>query len=345
MKTNQLLMSSALILNFCLSGAAFSQSMEEDSQPVEESSDSAMLLGNMVDHRSGVTDTDEKPYEIYQIMSITGIRSWFDNNFNTDATLPVHYLSETVQEVTTLEGKPALAFKTSEYEKLMQNLLVDDSESQLVLYRIVAEDSSKLLMQMLGFIPAETPSVDTGRRAIQANRQPTAAANPPASCQNNKYRFGAITGTYNGVPAYSNCQSIYVSDQPSSYSGYTTGWKWQCVEYVARYFKAIFNKKIAGGDANSYCARASEKGLKKSDNGKTSDKPQPGNVICSNGGKHGHCAIIRAVGSDYVEVIEQNFNNSSSDANHRLSLKKIDGKYKVGDFSKSHPVACWMWPK
>lgn len=345
MKSNQLLMSSVLVLNLCLSGSAFSQSME-DSQPVEEPSDSAMPLGNIVDHRSGATDTDEKPYEIYQIESHAGKRVWFDNNFNSDTTLPVHYLSETVQDVTTLEGKPALAFKTSEYENLMQNLLVEDSDSRLVLYRIAAENSSSLLEQMLGFIPAEAPNTNLGQRSIQATRQPTAVANPPSSCQNNNYRFGVTTGSYNSVPAYSNCHYTYFSGQPNSYSGYTTGYKWQCVEYVARYFKAAFNKKIAGGNANTYCGNASAKGLKKSDNGKTSDKPQPGNVICSNGGSYGHCAIVRKVGSDYVEVIEQNFNNSSSDGNHRLSLKKDSkGKYKVGGFNSSYPVACWMWPK
>lgn len=346
MKTNQLLMSSALVLNLCLGGAAFSQSMEEDSQPIEESSDSAMALGNIVEHRSGVTDIDQKPYEIYQIASATGMKPWFDSNFNAEATFPVHYLSETSREVTTLDGKPALAFMTSEYEILMWNLLVEDSESQLVLYRIAAENGSNLLVQMLGFVPAETAYTNTGRRAIQAARQLTAAANPPSSCQNNNYRFGTTTGTYNGVPAYSNCHYTYFSGQPNSYSGYTTGYKWQCVEYVARYFKAVFNKKIAGGNANTYCDNASAKGLKKSDNGKTGDKPQPGNVICSNGGSYGHCAIVRKVGSDYVEVIEQNFNSSSSDANHRLSLKKdSNGKYKVGGFSSSYPVACWMWPK
>ncbi|MDS4032381.1 MAG: CHAP domain-containing protein [Candidatus Contendobacter sp.] len=345
MKSNQLLMSSVLVLNLCLSGSAFSQSME-DSQPIEESSDTAMLLGNMVDHRSGITDTDEMPYDIYHIQNHAGNRAWFDNNFNSDTTLPVHYLSETVQDVTTLEGKPALTFKTSEYENLMQNLLVEDSESRLVLYRIAAENGPSLLEQMLGFVPADIPNTNSGQRSIQATRQPTAAASPPSSCQDNRYRFGATTGSYNGVPVYSNCKSDYFSEQANPYPGYTTGYKWQCVEYVARYFKAIFNKKIAGGNANTYCTKASEKGLKKSDNGKTSDKPQPGNVICSNGGNYGHCAIVRAVGSDYVEVIEQNFNNSSADANHRLSLKKDgNGKYRVGDFSKTYPVACWMWPK
>lgn len=158
--------------------------------------------------------------------------------------------------------------------------------------------------------------------------------------------FGAQVGSFNGVAAYSNGNVSYYSGQKSTYNGYNTGIKWQCVEFVSRFFKAVRNKQIAGGNANTFYSNASSKGLNRSPNGGT-DKPQVGNLICSNGGSYGHCGIIREVTSNSVKVIHQNYSNNSSDNSKTLTLsvRSSGGKtyYTVGSFSSTYPVVGWMW--
>ena len=159
--------------------------------------------------------------------------------------------------------------------------------------------------------------------------------------------FGTKVGSYAGVSAYSNGTVSYYSGQNNYYNGYRTGVNWQCVEYVNRFFKAIFGRQITGGNANTYYANASSKGLGRAANGGT-NKPQTGNLICSNGSSYGHCAIVREVGSNYLKVIQQNWSNSSSDNSKTLSMsvKSSGGKnyYSVSPFSSSYPVVGWMWP-
>ena len=191
----------------------------------------------------------------------------------------------------------------------------------------------------------------------------------PSTCTpaKGKLPFGTPVGEYNGVLAYSNCRPDYVQYKDKddkkkiaildyNYFGsnqYKTGIKWQCVEYVTRYYKSKFSREIGGLDARQYCDKASSKNLMKANNGSTTDKPQTGNVICSgkkdkkgNYVNYGHCAIVREVTNDKVYVIEQNFNENTNDHKHKLTLtKNKNGTYQVGDFGTDYPVTCWMWPK
>jgi surface antigen len=151
-------------------------------------------------------------------------------------------------------------------------------------------------------------------------------------------------GSYRGVNAYSNGSTGYYSGKSNYYNGYRTGIKWQCVEYADRFFKAIFNRQITGGNANTYYSNASAKGLNRAPNGGTNG-PRPGNILCSAGGSYGHVAIIREVGPNYIKVIQQNWSNSSSDNSKTLAMTVSNGKYTVSGFSSSYPVQGWLWPK
>src|SRR5437016_962576 len=123
--------------------------------------------------------------------------------------------------------------------------------------------------------------------------------------------FGTAVGSYNGVIAYSNGTNDYVSYNTKTVNGYTTGYKWQCVEYCARYYWSVYGLKVAGGNANTWYGNASSKGLRKFANGGTT-KPAVGDILCS-GYSTGHVAIVREVGSTYVKGIQQNWSNTSAD--------------------------------
>src|SRR5687767_8549413 len=64
--------------------------------------------------------------------------------------------------------------------------------------------------------------------------------------------FGTAVGSFNGVVAYSNGTNGYASGKVNYVNGYATGYKWQCVEYPARYYWTIYGVKIAGGNANTW---------------------------------------------------------------------------------------------
>ena len=167
--------------------------------------------------------------------------------------------------------------------------------------------------------------------------------------------YNTYLGSFNNVYVYSNGTPGNFSGQTNNVSGYITGYKWQCVEFVNRYFWLKFGKKIAGGNANTYYANASGKGLNKAANGGT-NKPQVGNILASNGGSYGHVAIISSVpsttttGNYTIYVAQQNFTESSQDVSYPINMKvtKDSGgafHYTVSGFSISYPVQGWMWPK
>jgi surface antigen len=150
--------------------------------------------------------------------------------------------------------------------------------------------------------------------------------------------FGAVVGGFNGISAYSNGSVSYDS---KSYS--TCGLKWQCVEYVNRYYyQKLAHKNLKGtGNAKDYYSTAASKGLSAHPNG-GAVKPQVGDMLTSTAQSWGHIAIVREVGSNYVKVIHQNWTNSPADNSMTLSMTASGGKYTVAGFSASYPVKGWL---
>lgn len=167
--------------------------------------------------------------------------------------------------------------------------------------------------------------------------------------------WNTYLGSFNDVYVYSNGYVSYFSNKTNSVNGYVTGYKWQCVEFVNRYFWLKFGKKIAGGHAKTYYANASIKGLNRAPNGGT-DKPRVGNILVSEGGTYGHVAIIRSVpstpytGTYTLYVAHQNWINDKRDVSYPIKMtvwKDSGGKvrYSLSGFSTSYPIKGWLWPK
>jgi len=153
--------------------------------------------------------------------------------------------------------------------------------------------------------------------------------------------FGEYVGSFNDVDAYSNGSNSTTSWDYNTSSGINTGMKWQCVEYVNRYYYNIYGLDLKStgiyGNANHYYYNASEAGLSAFPNG-GSESPKIGDILCSNGGDYGHVAIIRNVTTDNVGVIHQNLSNSPSD-----NLKTISRKgNQLYAFNSNYPVIGWL---
>ena len=121
--------------------------------------------------------------------------------------------------------------------------------------------------------------------------------------------FGDPLGNYNEVTTYYNPPG-YVSYTYNYYNGINTGMKWQCVEFVNRYYLQIFgiNIRIPGQDAIDYYPNANQRGLDAFPNGGVTS-PQVGDILCLGGNKDGHVAIIREVNTTNIKVIHQNTGN------------------------------------
>jgi surface antigen len=128
-------------------------------------------------------------------------------------------------------------------------------------------------------------------------------------------RTGDSLDSFNGITVYSN-GADYVKSHGSHYSvdsSYYYGKKWQCVEFVKRYYfdhlhhkmpdlyghaKDFFDSSLPHGSLNR------QRDLVQYYNGKD-ERPAVDDLLVY-GGKYGHVAIVTRVSENEVEVIQQN---------------------------------------
>ncbi|MDL2306699.1 CHAP domain-containing protein [Desulfovibrio sp. OttesenSCG-928-C06] len=126
--------------------------------------------------------------------------------------------------------------------------------------------------------------------------------------------IGEVIDSFNGVTVHYNGAISNVSGRSVAPDGYNIGQKYQCVEFVKRYYyealdhkmpspwghaKDFFNNAVPDGEFNA------ERGLVQFRNGGKS-APQVSDLIVFGGHKFGHVAIVSETGEDYVEIIQQN---------------------------------------
>jgi surface antigen len=111
---------------------------------------------------------------------------------------------------------------------------------------------------------------------------------------------GSKMASFNGVPAKSN--GNYQCGGGCCGGSVSTGCAYQCVELAQRYFHEKFGTPKIWDNiayAKQMCSNRPP-GVKKTSN------PQPGDLWVRSSGTYGHVAVITAVHSSKVDVIEQN---------------------------------------
>lgn len=165
------------------------------------------------------------------------------------------------------------------------------------------------------------------------------------SIENSERGIGNVLDTYKGVDVFFNGDD-YVETFGKHYSsdGYYYGYKWQCVEYVKRFYKDALNHEMKDGyghakdffDESVGQGELNEKrGLIQYRNGED-EKPKEDDLLVFTDTTYGHVVIISEVGDDYIEVVQQNMGKESRD---KFDLSCIDGKYYVGG---KREAACWL---
>ena len=156
--------------------------------------------------------------------------------------------------------------------------------------------------------------------------------------------FGTLIGSFNEIPAYSNGSINNDSGDYNSDAGTNTGLKWQCVEYVNRYYYVHYglNIRIPGQNANQYFPNASARGLIGIPNG-SGMAVQVGDILCFEGGSAGHVAIVRDVSSSQITVIQQNVAQDNRDEYYTYSLSVSGGTYTVDGSRLGAAYYCQGW--
>lgn len=151
--------------------------------------------------------------------------------------------------------------------------------------------------------------------------------------------IGDKVDSFNGVFVYYNGSIGHVLERNVSKDGYNIGLKYQCVEFVKRYYyqhykhkmpdsyghaKDFFNKKLSDGAVNK------TRNLTQFTN-QSKFKPKVGDIVVfdgHSGNPYGHVAIISDVLDQSIEIIQQN-PGPTAPSRETLLLKQSNGKFEI----------------
>ena len=154
-----------------------------------------------------------------------------------------------------------------------------------------------------------------------------------------EHHVGEAIDSFNGVKVYYNGAISHVSERNLAADGYNIGLKYQCVEFVKRYYYERFNHEMPDsyGNAKDFfdesvidSALNKKRNLVQYTNG-SKWRPAAEDLIIFDGSafnQYGHVAIITKVSDDSIEIIQQ---NPGPAARSRISLPLTNehGKWKV----------------
>lgn len=178
-----------------------------------------------------------------------------------------------------------------------------------------------------------------------------ACGNEPRMRFNMALSPGDPVDSLNGVLVYYNGRIDHVSGRNLAPDGYNLGLKYQCVEFVKRYYyehyhhkmpdsyghaKDFFNSSLSDGAVNT------RRDLKQFTNGSQS-RPKQGDLLVFDAtiwNKYGHVAIVSEVKEESIEMIQQ---NPGPDASSRVTyhLDQEEGLW----FIQSSTLLGWLRKK
>lgn len=158
---------------------------------------------------------------------------------------------------------------------------------------------------------------------------------------NLKYEVGQKIDSINGIAIYYNGEVSNVSGRTLAADGYNIGLKYQCVEFVKRYYyealnhkmpdsyghaKDFFNVKIKDGQTNK------QRNLTQYTNPSQS-KPAVNDLVVYSAtrlNRYGHVSIIAKVTEKDIEIIQQNPGPFGS-TREKYTLGKEQGKWRIAN--------------
>lgn len=155
-------------------------------------------------------------------------------------------------------------------------------------------------------------------------------------------KVGTIIDHYNGVSVYYNGKNFKnVIGRHMTADGYNLGLKYQCVEFVKRYYYTVYGHKMphSYGHAKDFYDPAigdmgfnKQRGMWQYTNVREYPPMKDDMLVYGphEGNPYGHVAIITEVGEDYVALIHQNKGNKSR---QKIKLVKYMEYYTIADYN------------
>lgn len=158
---------------------------------------------------------------------------------------------------------------------------------------------------------------------------------------NLNYNVGDEIDNFNGVVVYFNGGVGNVDGRKLTEDGYNLGLKYQCVEFVKRYYYEKLNHKMPDSyghakdffDSNIENGKFNKKRNLTQYSNSSNTKPKVNDLVVYSGtifNKYGHVSIISKVDENEIEIIQQNsgpFGNSRE----KYELIKEDGKWRINN--------------
>jgi len=165
---------------------------------------------------------------------------------------------------------------------------------------------------------------------------------------NTELNVGQQVDSLNGVVVYYNGRVGNVTGRNTTTTGYNLGLKYQCVEFVKRYYyeylkhempdsyghaKDFFNTTLADGKYNK------QRNLTQYTN-TSQTKPKVDDLLIFDGttfNKYGHVAIVSKVMDDEIEIIQQN-PGPNGKSRVTFKLKNKNGEWTI----KNDRILGWL---
>lgn len=156
---------------------------------------------------------------------------------------------------------------------------------------------------------------------------------------NPEFYIGQQLDSLNGIVVYYNGGVDHVSERNLAKDGYNLGLKYQCVEFVKRYYYEHYNHKMPDsyGHAKDFFDEAlldgqhnKQRNLTQYTNSSQS-QPKVGDLLIFEGtllNRYGHVAIVSDVNENTIEIIQQNPGPFSKSREH-FQLGQTNGKWKI----------------
>jgi surface antigen len=159
----------------------------------------------------------------------------------------------------------------------------------------------------------------------------------------NQRTIGEKIDSFNNIPVYYNGSTATNLGRNRSTDGYNYGLKYQCVEFVKRYYYDHLNHKMPNtfGHAKDYYnpnlkdnERNYDRDLLQFSN-PSNTKPKINDILIFDANSfnpYGHVAIVSKVKEDEIEIIQQNPGRFGS-SREIIDLKKVNNQWKLDNAS------------
>jgi len=172
-------------------------------------------------------------------------------------------------------------------------------------------------------------------------KTPSVKSKSSKSSNGSSASVGKVLDSFNGVDVYENGAVRNVNGRNTTSDGYNLGLKYQCVEYVKRYYYQVFHHKMPNsyGHAKEFYSVEvsdgefnSQRGLTQYKNGSIS-KPKVNDILVYGAApfnEFGHVAIVSKVTEDSVECISQNLGQGNG-TRRTYALSYANGRWKIDE--------------